>query len=166
MGQEFDYPEGVNITNLLGHESSLLFDGDASSAIVYNNITPLSTNGDWTLALDYKFLIDDANYFYGNEYVLASCYKNANSSIVGFKVSLIRNNSGSVHSIVVTWGTASVTVDLSSTVEGTFKSYRNVVVISHNSDAPNVLRVSHTEPNLSNSNTSDGSMFSTTLRNT
>ena len=104
LGLEFDYTDGVNITNLLGNETKLILDGTDDGVHIYNNITPLSTNGDWTFAIDYKVLMDSASSFTGTEYVLASCYQEANSSIIGFKVSLIHSNTDT-HAIQVSWGT-------------------------------------------------------------
>ena len=170
MGQEYDYPEGVNITNLLGNESIINLDGTTDTIQVYNDIKPLYTNSDWTLALDYKFLMDAETSFYGNEYVIASCYQNANSSIVGFKVSLVRSTGGA-HAIQVTWGTQSQVIDyatVDSTSDWKFLSYRNVVVLSHNSDSPNNLRVSYRVPNTIgvNDGIPNGSNYSTSLTNT
>lgn len=93
MGYDYDYVDSAMTTNLLGNESELVFSGVTSDALVYNNLKPLSVNSDWTLAIDYKFLTDNANAFTGGtEFVLASCYKNLNNSISGFKVSLVRQS--------------------------------------------------------------------------
>lgn len=174
MGQQYDYPEGVNITNLLGNDSIIELDGSTDMIRVYDgqggrsNIRPLSVNSDWTLALDYKFLMDSESSFFNGEYVLASCYQNANSSIVGFKVSLIKNTSSNNHAIQVSWGTNTLTIDyatVDSTSGWTFQSYRNVVVLSHNSDDPNKLRVSYRVPNTSGT-APYGANYSTTLVNT
>ena len=168
MGQEYDYPEGVNITNLLGNDSNIVLDGTTDTIRVYNNITPLALNSDWTLALDYKFLMDSQVSFVNNEYVLASCYKNANNTIIGFKVSLVKNFSSDAHVIQVSWGTQTLPIDyatVDSSGDWTFNSYRNVIVLSHNSDAPNALRVSYTIPNTSGS-APYGANFGTTLTNT
>ena len=174
MGQQYDYPEGVNITNLLGNDDIIELDGSTDMIHIYDgqggrsNIRPLSVNSDWTLALDYKFLMDSESSFFNGEYVLASCYQNANSSIVGFKVSLIRNSSSSNHAIQVSWGTNTLTIDyatVDTTSSWTFQSYRNVVVLSHNSDDPNKLRVSYRVPNTSGT-APYGANYSTTLVNT
>ena len=73
---------GVTTTNLLGSIEQLTFTGDADAEVqifdgnhgTLNRICPLSTNTNWTLAIDYKFIIDTS---YKNsqtsEFVLASC---------------------------------------------------------------------------------------------
>jgi hypothetical protein len=111
MGQDFNYVEGTSVINLLGTEPELTFDGSTDDVIVYNGtgthteVRPLATNSDWTLAIDYKFLMDSAEAFAESpEFVLASCYKNANSTINGFKLSLIRNLNSNP-TIQVSWGT-------------------------------------------------------------
>ena len=150
MGQDFNYTEGVNMVDLLNGEEEIILDGTRDAVRVYNSITPLAVNSDWTIAIDYKLLMDSAASFSnGQEFVLASCYQNANSSIQGFKVSLVRGENASEHNIQVTWGTTATTIDYGitdTTANRYFTSYRNVVVLSHNSDTPNVLRVSYVKP--------------------
>ena len=162
MGLEFNYTEGVNITNLLGNESILVLDGTDEEAHIYNNIKPLSINSDWTFAIDYKFLMDSAASFTGTEYVLASCYQEAGSAIIGFKISLLHSNTN-VHAIQVSWGTQSVIVDYVNVNDSNgwiFNSYRNVLVLNHNSDHPEILGVSYRVPNTSNSNVPYGANYS------
>ena len=158
MGQDFNYTEGVTTTNLLGSANELFFDGTSEGVRVYNSIKPLASNQDWTLAIDYKFLLNSQRIdFNSNEYVLASCYQNANSSIVGFKLSMIRDTSEAEHhQIQVSWGTETQIIDYAVTDSTAtddktyFRSYRNMVVLSHNTSQPNVLRISYVAPNFSN----------------
>lgn len=171
MGQDFEYTEGAVATNLLGQESEIRLDGNSDAVHVYNQIKPLSTNSDWTLAIDYKFLMDsETNFIAGNEFVLASCYQNANSTIIGFKVSLIRNNNTSdEHTIQVSWGNASVIIDYVTTSTETNRymtSYRNMVVLSHNSDTPNILRVSYMTPSAASGNAPAGATYGSYVTNT
>lgn len=154
MGQDFNYTEGVEVTDLLDGDDEIILDGTTDPVRVYNTIKPLAINSDWTFAIDYKLLMDSAASFNnGQEFVLASCYQNANSSIQGFKISVVRGESASEHNIQVTWGTASTVIDFALTDTSApryFTSYRNVVVLSHNSDTPNVLRVSYVKPTTNN----------------
>ena len=157
MGCDFNYTEGVVTTNLLGNETELIFEGTSSDAIIYNNITPLADNSDWTLAIDYKFLFNSGKVnFYGNEYVLASCYQNANSSIVGFKLSMLKDTSGNGHHpIQVTWGTESQIIDYAGTDDSLddkrfFNSHRNIVVLRHNADYPTKLEIGFVGANTAN----------------
>lgn len=179
MGQQYDYPEGVNITNLLGNDDVIELDGTIGEARIYDgqsgnpDIRPLSMNSDWTLALDYKFLMDSESSFFNTEYVLASCYQNANSSIVGFKVSLLKNNTANAAvkncAIQISWGTSTLVIDYATedtTSNWAFYSYRNIVVLSHNSAEPNKLRVSYKEPNISGGAPYYGANYRTTLVNT
>lgn len=154
MGQDFNYTEGVEVTDLLEGDDEIILDGTSDPVRVYNAIKPLAINSDWTFAIDYKLLMDSAASFNnGQEFVLASCYQNANSSIQGFKISVVRGESSSEHNIQVTWGTTSTVIDFALTDTSApryFTSYRNVVVLSHNSDTPNVLRVSYVKPTTNN----------------
>jgi len=87
FGRDFNYTSEVNSYNLLGNQSQLIFDGTPEMVQIYdgeNNpeIRPLSGNNDWTLAIDYKMVINSLTYFNSaTEFVLASCYKNVNNSI-------------------------------------------------------------------------------------
>ena len=171
MGQDFEYTEGAVATNLLGQESEIRLDGNSDAVHVYNQIKPLSANSDWTLAIDYKFLMDsETNFVAGNEFVLASCYQNANSTVIGFKVSLIRNNNASdEHTIQVSWGNASTIIDYVTTSTETNRymtSYRNMVVLSHNSDTPNILRVSYMTPSAASGNAPAGATYGSYVTNT
>ena len=163
MGHEFDYTEGTTMTDLLHGASKFTFSGLGEADVkIYDGahgvgeIRPLSVNQDWTIALDYKFLLDNTVFNQAKEFVLASCYKNADSSIDGFKLSLVTNNTGTNyknHSIVVTWGTQSVTIDYLATAVDTtvnakqyMRGYRNMVVLRHNTTEPNSLYVYYTLP--------------------
>ena len=156
MGQDFNYVEGVQVTNLLNGASYLELDGTTEAIKIFNNIQPLSANKDWTLAIDYKFLMNAGQVnFVGNEYVLASCYQNANSAVIGFKVSMIRDSSTGHHAIQVSWGTQTQIIDYACTDNELddkryFNAYRGVVVLSHNTEDPNVLRISYVLPNTTN----------------
>jgi len=78
--------------NLKSNNNNIILDGSAdpnTGARVYNNITPLMLNSDWTLAIDYKF--NSVEKLEGTEFVLASCYQEANGSVQGFKVSLVKS---------------------------------------------------------------------------
>ena len=178
MGHDFEYVDGVNMVNLLGSASSYTLDGTQEEIHVYNSIKPLSMNGDWTIAIDYKFLMDSKNSFNDTtESVLASCYQNANSSIVGFKVSFVHDFSSTIHPVKVTWGTSEVVIDYVTTdypnnissgdLESSyFHSYRNVVVLSHNSNEPDTLRVTYVTPNLTNNTAPYGANYGTSITNT
>ena len=156
MGQDFNYVEGVQVTNLLNGASYLELDGTTEAIKIFNNIQPLSANKDWTLAIDYKFLMNAGQVnFVGNEYVLVSCYQNANSAVIGFKVSMIRDSSTGHHAIQVSWGTQTQIIDYACTDNELddkryFNAYRGVVVLSHNTEDPNVLRISYVLPNTTN----------------
>ena len=180
MGHDFEYTEGVSVTNLLGSSDKIVLDSSTDEIKTFNSIKPLSINSDWTLAIDYRFLLNNIGKVQFNnasaEYVLLSCYENANSAINGFKLSLVKDTSGNNrHMVQVSWGTESVTVDYiytDTTLNDKmwFYSYRNVVVLSHNSDNPKVLRVSYVAPNLTNANanatTNYGSNYGTYVTNT
>jgi hypothetical protein len=60
MGYDYNYVEGVTTTDLLENieNNMLVLDGTTDPIVVYNSITPLATNSDWTLAIDYKMLMD------------------------------------------------------------------------------------------------------------
>jgi len=178
MGNDFDYTEGVTMTNLLGDADKIVLDGTTEGIKIFNNIKPLSINSDWTLALDYKFLFNnDKSNFSGTEYVLASCYENANSTINGFKLSLIRDTSNNTYHnniVRISWGTQTIDIDYVVTDDTAdnktfFHSYRNVVVLRHNSDSPNTLRVTYVKPNLNNANVNNenyGSNYGTYITTT
>ena len=176
MGQDFDYQEGVSVTNLLGNESEFTFGGTTDDIHIYNGtgghseIRPLAINSDWTLAIDYKFLMDNVSSFNGGrEFVLASCYTQVGSTINGFKLSLVRLDDSAEHYIQVSWGTETQIIDYAITDESGnryFTSYRNVVVLSHNADRPNLLRVSYVLPNTSNSYAPSGANCGTFVTNT
>lgn len=164
MGQDFDYTEGVNTIDLLNGTDQCLFTGSTTEVKIYDGahgleeIRPLAVNGDWTLALDYKFLHTYATYDNAQEVVLASCYKNADNTIQGFKLSLVKNNNASEtnQAVQVSWGTASATIDYvtvtpnvtaQTVVERQYsKSYRNMVVLRHNSANPENLYVYYLPP--------------------
>ena len=171
MGYDFNYVEGVNTTDLLTNleNHQLVLDGSTADIQIYNDITPLATNSDWTLAIDYKILMDNiSNFTNGIEFVLASCYQNANSSIIGFKLSLVRTEGGSSHAIKITWGTTETIIDYATTDNNGamyFNSYRNVVVLSHNASEPTQLRVSYVTPNITNSNAPYGANSGTYVTN-
>lgn len=154
MGTDFYYTSGVNMTDLLNGAEKITLTGSSTRAQIKNNITPLADlASDWTLAIDYKFLMDNSTYTSGREFVLLSCYKNANSSIQGFKVSLMKGSSTSdaymyVH---VTWGTATTSTpidtiylpgDLNS--KQYCKTQRNVIVLRHNATEPDKLYIYYT----------------------
>ena len=173
MGHEFDYETGAIVANLIGGTEPRKFEGGTDEVIIplINNepICPLSTNSDWTIAIDYKFLMNTAQSFSnGREFVLASCYQNANSSIQGFKLSLIPNAtvSETTHTIQVSWGTQTLTIDYATTDNTSgiddrlfFTSYRNMVVLAHNADNPTQLQVFYNAPNTTNSNAPMGADY-------
>ena len=175
MGHDFEYTNGVIMTNLLGSGQSIILDGTASNAEVYNDIKPLASNGDWTIAIDYKLLMDSKLSFTNmSEGILASCYQNANSSIVGFKVFIDIQRGATVHPVKVTWGTSEVIIDYVTTdypasvssgdlEQLYFHSYRNVIVLSHNSTEPDTLRVTYVVPNTTNNNALLGSNYGTSI---
>lgn len=182
MGHDFDFQYGVNTTDLLNGANKLVFNSSTSDAKIYDGqhgvgeVRPLSTNSDWTLAIDYKFLLNHALYNGGTQYVIASCYSNVNSAIQGFKLSLVKNSStnSSDQSIRLTWGTASVTVDyltIDNTVATTndkqySRSYRNMIVLRHRASDPTRLQVFYTAPNTTVTSAPYGSNVSLSTTNT
>lgn len=123
------------------------FDGESTA----QEIKPmLDINSDWTIAIDYKFIVDSALFNSSREFVLLSCYSNVNSAVQGFKVSLnkaIQVNDPTM-SVYVTWGTTtSEVIDTINLVEGASsakqycRSYRNVLVLRHSQANPNNLYI-------------------------
>ena len=182
MGRDFEYTSGVNTYDLLNGASKLTFNSQTTDAKIFDGahgtlpeIRPLSTNSDWTLALDYKFLLTAALYNSGTEYVLASCYSNVDSTIQGFKVSLVKNNSAnsSEQFVRVTWGTATATIDyvtIDSSAQNAkqySRSYRNMLVLRHKASEPTILYLYYAAPNTTitdvpyGSNINDSSTIST-----
>ena len=164
MGQDFNYETGVNTYDLLNGADSFQFSSSTTEAKIYDGahalgeIRPLAVNGDWTLAIDYKFLLNASVYSKGAEFVLASCYKNANSTIQGFKLSLIKNSDTNSpnQAVRISWGTATETIDYvtidtaSADAKQYSKSYRNMVVLRHSSAVPANLYVYYLAPDISN----------------
>jgi hypothetical protein len=81
MGQDFDYTNGVETTDLLNGATKYVFNSNTAEAKIFDGahgtlpeLRPLNINSDWTLAIDYKFILTPALYVNGVEYVLASCY--------------------------------------------------------------------------------------------
>ena len=162
MGHDFEFTSGVNTTDLLNGASKLVFNSQTTDAKIFDGahgtlpeIRPLSINSDWTLAIDYKFLLNQSLYNNGNEYVLASCYSNVDSTIQGFKLSLVKNNSttSSQQFIRVSWGTATATIDyisIDNTAQDTkqySRSYRNMLVLRHKASEPTILYLHYAAPN-------------------
>jgi hypothetical protein len=160
MGHDFDFTEGVTTTNLMGTADKFTFTGDIDAETkIYDgthgglsNIRPLSTNSSWTLAIDYKIIIDTAfKDSQADEFVLASCYKEANENIQGFKLSLRRSaqTTDTSQPIYISWGTDSeivdyIIVDPNSSEDRQYsQSFRNMLVLEHNVSAPETLRVYH-----------------------
>ena len=151
MGHDFNFTEGVTVTNLLGNEEELSFTGDVTNEVqIYNNITPLNTNSNWTLAIDYKFILDTAfKDGIAGEYVLASCYKDINDNKQGFKLSVVRGSQSTdeTQSIKLSWGTQSVVLDdvlvnPSSTTDKQYsQSFRNMLVLEHKANEPTLLYI-------------------------
>ena len=123
------------------------FDGESTA----QEIKPmLDINSDWTIAIDYKFIVDSALFNSSREFVLLSCYSNVNSAVQGFKVSLnkaVQVNDPTM-SVYVTWGTTtSEVIDTINLVEGATsakqycRSYRNVLVLRHSQANPNNLYI-------------------------
>ena len=169
MGQDFDYTSGVTTIDLLNGSNKLTFNNSASYVRIYDGehgvgtVKPLAANDDWTLALDYKFLLTSTLYSRYRELVLASCYKEADSTIQGFKLSLIKNtDTGSTAQYVrLTWGTNSVNLDYvaidpTSGIDAKLysKSYRNMLVLRHRASEPEKLYIYYAAPNISNANAS------------
>ena len=175
MGHDFNYTTGVNTTDLLNGASKITFSSNTTEAKIYDGahayngstlgeVRPLSVReSDWTLALDYKFLLTPEVYNSSREYVLASCYQDANSSIQGFKVSLVKNNDdNSVNqSVQVSWGTNKITIDYlaydpsviqvsdDNTKKQVTRTYRNMIVLRHKADQPDDLFVYYALPDTS-----------------
>ena len=111
------------------------------------------------------------NFAKGTEFVLASCYQNAGGAINGFKLSLINrtDDNQDSHLIQVTWGTSTAIIDYARTEENGnryFDSYRNMVVLSHNSNEPDSLNVFYVAPNTSNQNSPVGANQGITISST
>jgi hypothetical protein len=88
MGHDFNYTSGVNTIDLLNGNSKYVFTSSTSDAKIYDGehgglpeIRPLNVNSDWTLAIDYKFLLTPTIFPSGTEWTLASCYSNVDSTI-------------------------------------------------------------------------------------
>jgi hypothetical protein len=82
MGNDFYYTDGVNTVDLLNGLQKVRLTGESSSTLVKQDIKPLATlASDWTLAIDYKFLMDQSTYNNGREFVLLSCYRYVDSSM-------------------------------------------------------------------------------------
>lgn len=176
MGRDFNYTSGVNTYDLLNNQSKLVFDGTSENVQIYNginnaNIRPLAINGDWTFAIDYKFLITNSYIGNGNEFVLASCYQNYNNSIQGFKLSLVKSNNSdaNTHNVVITWGNNTqiidyITINPSTTNSGLYcQSYRNIVVLRHIASQPTKLFLYFYPPNIANQYASYGNNIGLTL---
>ena len=163
MGHDFDYTSGVNTIDLLNGSSKYIFNNSTTDAKIYDGehgslpeIRPLSGNSDWTLAIDYKFLLTSTLYSQGTEWTLVSCYSNVDSSIQGFKLSLVKNNtSNSVEQYVrIAWGTEVATVDYvtidraATSGKQYSKSYRNMIVLRHRASEPTKLHIYYAAPNL------------------
>ena len=176
MGHDFNFTEGVTTTNLLGNEEQLNFSGGNNAEIqIYNDITPLESNSNWTLAIDYKFILDtifkDST---DSEYVLASCYKNIDDNQQGFKLSVVRNiNSESeTQAIQLSWGTRTVVLDNivvnpSATSDKQYShSFRNMIVLRHRAIDPTNLYVYYSGHNAFNYNLNIGNTTLTWENNT
>jgi len=176
MGKDFYYTSGVNTYDLLNGTSKYVFNSSTTDAKIFDGahgalpeIRPLSVNSDWTLAIDYKFLLTAALYSGSPEYVLASCYNNADSTIQGFKLSLVRNNvtNSTEQYIRLIWGTTNVTLDYltidpsAANAKQYCRSYRNMLVLRHRAAFPTELQVFYTAPNLVMTDIPYGSNFST-----
>lgn len=181
MGHDFNYTSGVTAYDLLNGASKLTFNSQTSDAKIFDgehaglpNIRPLYVNSDWTLAIDYKFLMTQALYSNGTEWVLASCYSNADSTIQGFKLSLVKNNTAnSIEQYIrLTWGTSTVnldylTIDRAAANNKQYsRSYRNMLVLRHKASEPTILYAYYMAPSLANTDAPYGSNISTTLSNT
>ena len=176
MGCDFDYQYGVNTVDLLNGSNKIVFNSSTAEARIYDGqhgigeVRPLAVNSDWTLAIDYKFLLTHALYNNGTEYVLASCYSNADSTIQGFKLALVKNNSATSaeQTIRLSWGTTTVTLDyltIDTTVASTndkqySHSYRNMLVLRHKAAEPTNLYVYYTAPNVTITDVPYGSNIS------
>ena len=134
MGHDYDY-SNVPKTNLVADRNQFYFNGAVSGVYAFNSIKPLEEDKDFTLAIDFKFLMSNYSTWSGsNEFVLVSCYDNNGSAINGFKVSLVKG-SGTPY-INVSWGTQDTTIDYvnvsgTSNDTFTFRSYRDIVVLRH-----------------------------------
>ena len=170
MGRDFEYTQSVTTTDLLNGADRLVFTSDTTEAKIFDGnhgvgeVRPLAINSNWTLAIDFKFLLDPDLYSKSAEYVLVSCYKEANSAIQGFKVSLVKNNDSTKkeQAIRVSWGNATpqiidyVSYDqsvINSNDSNSYKlatrTYRNVLVLRHLASQPNNLYVYYAAPDIS-----------------
>lgn len=173
LGYDFDYQYGVNANTLI-NDTEAIFTGDETETIIYNGannrplITPFqhilnATTGEYepqsfTLAIDYKFLLNADLRPGTEEYVLASCYKETNNTKQGFKV-VVKNTDSNIKPVVVTWGTGNtndtyVVVDYIEVVNDSSLStvqfshgYRNIIVLTYAKENPNQLNVYYTVPN-------------------
>lgn len=164
LGHDFNYDDYITTYNLLNDNELYLngtdiseikiFDGNNNNPTIY----PLSTlNKDFTIALDFKFLMDQAYYesTMASSYVLASCYKTG-SSVNGFYVALERTTQGGF-AVVIKWGegnssTEKITID-NVTIDSTnqsYTTYRNMLVLRHRAAEPQRLYVYYSAPQGNN----------------
>ena len=167
MGHDFNYTTGVNTYDLVGN-NTLTFSGDEIESIVFDGtsghqeIRPFEKilnpetgemeYKDFTLAIDYKFLLTTALASNTEEYVLASCYKQTANTKEGFKI-VLKNTDSSIKPIVVTWGSGTtsdtytiidyveINNDSATNTVQYSRSYRNIVVLSFSKDDPTHLNV-------------------------
>lgn len=155
LGHDFNHDEYVQSYNLLenleeGTEHLHLTgqEGDENIRIFNSSNThpifPLSDlSNTFTLALDFKFLLNDSmwndrNYTYQ---VLASCFQNVNNNAVnGFAVVLHRTSGSNANTptIEVLWGDKSIVIDYATVATSTtnetgvaYNTYRNMLVLRH-----------------------------------
>lgn len=141
-----------------------IYDGGVHGGATLPAIYPLSSlENDFTLAIDFKFLLDNTLWsgFNTEEYVIASCYKKYNGAYNGFKIALDGSTSGTTHpTIKITWGdgtTNNVTyirIDNLYHSGTNFTGYRNMIVLRHNKTQKNSLFVYYLSP------TPDPNMYS------
>lgn len=140
LGHDFNYKNITNAQELVNVNNPRVFTGD-TTGVWDTNIKPLDGNKAFTLAIDYKFLLDSARFNNMNELVLASCYYDDGPNKHGFRLTLVKDSNTSNPYIRITWGQGNqekerinldqvqVTFQNNQFVSAT--SYRNIVVLRH-----------------------------------
>ena len=171
LGQDFNYTTGTTSHLLIDDE--LVLSGDETEAIVYDgtnghpNIRPFqpvfnSETGEYerqsfTLAIDFKALLNSTMTNNTEEYVIASCYKQTASTTEGFKIAL-QNTGTNTRPLVVTWGSGvssgvytlidnvEINSDGNTSAMQLVHSYRNMLVLTYSKETPTQLSIYYSTP--------------------
>ena len=139
LGHDFNYVNISDAQELIDIDHPRAFSGEISG-VWKTAIKPLENNAAFTLAIDYKFLLNSTYFNNMNEMVLASCYYDDNINKNGFRLSLVKNGNANPY-IRVIWGQGNDSTQRTNIDElqlqlqdGNFSSatgYRNIVVLRH-----------------------------------